>query len=322
MRKDLKKVLLISGGALVAIVVVPVLLGLLVLGLWLGGDAFIYKPQRDAFAEWARTLPIQAEMPAYVVDGTFHMTDGTEFYVETAIYKATGDKDTDLVLPACVRDRKLYVVYLVLNPKKDDGYPPCRIAAIDLATQAVEVLYRMDAPGGLMTSVVTEDYRQRRVWYADGIICLNDGEKVIAFDVTSGIATVHNAATYAYPQQEVWGEIREQDSTVLYLHMNGSEQRLTLGGMGEKNPAIRVVVQLMTEKAGKKDSRFGEAFSPYGVQTVGDETWLLVRSVVHGTEGWMLFLRYDAAEDVWLYAGCEHSWDGRHYDYILVPVEK
>lgn len=296
-------------GAAVVLIVVPMLL--------VAGYVFMYmEPALDDFAQWAKTLPQQTDMPVYTSDNLLCLPDGTSFIPENVLEEQYDIRQKiDYSYPACIVGNELYMVHTI----RRGGATDWCISAIRLDTREATLLYTWKDQSAVCNVKVYEDYRQRAAWYQDGMIYLNNQAKVLAYDIAQKNADTVPVQEFDFPERGAWAESADSGADTLTIHMNGAERDVTLKGLAEDNPAIGEVIERMLEKAGS-GKHFVDPLSRVPLHTEDGNVWLLVRSVVYGGNPWMMFLRYDAQADQWLYAGCAHSWDGEPYDYYIVPV--
>lgn len=308
MKKFMKVSFLVLGAATV-LIVVPLLLA--------AGYIFLYmEPALDDFAQWAKTLPQQTEMPVYTSDNLLCLPDGTSFIPENVLEEQYSiQQKIGYSYPACIVENELYIVHTI----RRGGATNWCISAIRLDTREATLLYSWKDQSAVCNVNVSEDFCKRAAWYQDGRIYLNNQSKVVVYDIFARSAEIVPVRAFDFPERSVWADKSDAAADALTIHLNGAEHDVTLKGLAENNPAISEVIERMLEKAGS-GKHFVDPLSRVSLHTEDGNVWLLVRSVVYGSNPWMLFLRYDAQAEQWLYAGCTHSWDGEPYDYYIVPV--
>lgn len=291
---------------------------LILLALLLLGYSHLYEePTLAKFAKWAEDLPRQTEMPVYMSDNRIYLSDGTEFYPEQNLKESYNIREEiSYIYPACIVADDLYIVHTLRGVNSSVSW--C-ISSINLDTMAAKLLYAWEDKPAVCTVDVSEDFSQRTAWYQDGIIYLNNRVSVAAYDIATDSAEIEPVYDFDFPERSAWVERCDTDTGTLYLHMDGEEHAVTLDELASDNPAIGEVIERMLKKA-DLGRHFDDPFYRSSLHTEDGNVWLLVRSVVYGSNKWMLFLRYDAELQQWLYAGCAYSWDGKPYDYYIVPV--
>lgn len=300
--------------ALIVSVVVIILLLLLLLGY-----LYLYEePALASFAEWAEDLPRQTEMPVYMSDSRLCLPDGTSFYPVRLLKEQYGlREEIGYSYPACIVGNTLYMVHTLHSP---EGTVNWCISSIGLDGRDATMLYAWEDQPAVCHVDIAEDFEQRTAWYQDGCIYMNNRASIVIYDIAADRAEIVPVQQFEFPERTVWANRCDFDTGTLYIRMAGVEQAVTLEELAADNPAVSEVIERMSRKAVWGRS-FDDPFYRSSLHTEDGNVWLLVRSVVYGSNTWMLFLRYDAAQQQWLYAGCGYSWDGIPDDYYVIPVE-
>lgn len=311
----------------------PVLfIGMLTLGLivlvsifgllfW-GIHTFHSEPLQREFEAWADTLPVEAGMPqAYTVFSRVYLADDTSFYPETLLSEQLGVEilRTEVL---CIRDGVLYAAFC--EPKRSQEInEPWHLASLALDTMQAELLYMHEQPAKARIQVHScDDYAERDAWYYDGVLCLNDGQNVVEWNMDSGTAETFAHDAYPFPTAHIWGEPDPEDRTRMTIRWNGGAAAVSLDDMAQGSEAITAILDKRDEVIWNGETHaLDKAFTEYSVQHDGETLWVIVGCYAQNGETWAMFLRYDGMQERWLYAGRVHTSELLNWNVCrVIPV--
>ena len=225
------------------------------------------------------------------------------FVLYDTLYSESGKMDVDGIC-----EEEGYVFEEVLAADSEKAYVVCKqpesynwiIASIDFETKEIQEYGEMNAPSEHYTSFSDQgNYQEQNGFYCEGKIVLNDHEKVLTYDLDSGIVDMYDYNKYDFPEQTIGCEVI--DAQTICLQRGTSEEIVSLKSMSLESEEIAKIFEMQNQKMWSGDSKLQHFFSSDSVWAFGNEIYAIGECRnFHGYAS-MALLKYEENAERWIY---------------------
>lgn len=242
--------------------------------------------------------------PSYVVHNTFYGEQNVIDFdklvsknVENAVFK-------EIVV---IKSERIWFVYRKDDDRKTPGEVWCLASVNENGSDLQNHFYGefgLSENAGINVWVGDPAcretyYEEKNAFYAGGKIVLQDGVKLIEYDMKTGTVAEKEVSQFVFPEEPIIVKI-ENWRTIHFLQ-SGNEKHFTVDEGRQSSSAFRKMMTLEEKKTAMGAGRLANLF--HNVQFVGNEIYIICRVLNWHGETYMLVYQYDFESNSCQYVG-------------------
>ncbi len=257
---------------------------------------------------------IQSEVQEIPLAMRYSTLAGEDFELDIDEVLENNGNEQDMDDCLCSYKDKVYFVFTSYLANDGDKRV-WSIASVNLDGTNFKIEYSSVFVGFYYNDATNKNSSEKNGYFKNGVIVLNDNQKVVEYDIISGKSTEFTFDEYDFFENEL--DYKITDNNKIEFTKNSVEKILTLEELKETDGAIGEICSIYDKKTFlDKDS--GLRFFFDSVQFVNDKVYLLCRVLNYGGHTSAVVLEYDFETNSCKYVCSEFISDVINGNYYLV----
>lgn len=212
----------------------------------------------------------------------------------------------------CFYEDKVYFVFSYMDDINEKRV--WNIASVNFDGTNFEINYSNIFNGFYQNESTNKNYSEKCGYFKNGVIVLNDNQKVVEYSVVSGISTEFSFDDYDFLENEIDYEIADYNRIV--FTKNNVQKTVTLEELKVSNGAVAEICSIYDKKT--LSTKTGLEYFFDSVQFINDKVYLLCRVLNFGGHTSVVVLEYDFETNSCLYVCSEFISDVISGNYYLI----
>lgn len=290
-------------------VLVTIFIVFLVVSFLFLGILFLMPDQTKADK---KLVTIQSEVQEIPLAMRYSTLVGEDFELDIDKVLESNGYGSDIDDCFCSYKGKVYFIFSYLDDNNEKRV--WNIGSVNFDGTNFEIEYSNAFDGFYYNEATNKNNSEKSGYFKNGVIVLNDTQKVVEYDILSGKSTEFVFNEYNFIENEIDYEI--VDYNKITFTKNNEEKTLTLKELKKSNGAISEICSIYDKKTLSTETGLEYFFD--SVQLIDGKVYLLCRVLNFGGHTSVVLLEYDFETNSCKYVCSEFISDVINGHYYLV----